>query len=154
MFRLAITLIALSTALLSGCDMIGGALGIESPEKVAAAREADGKAIGGACRHAGRAIEDCYALNKRADKSSVFAGWRDMNDYMRENNIESVAPQLTAQVANLVSKDAGPKAAVDSNEVKPTAGEKPATDRAAATDKAKASEGKARTRETAKAHDS
>ena len=76
--------------LLAGCDM----LGIESPEKVAATREADGKAVGGACRHAGRAIEDCYALNKRADRAAVFAGWREMNDYMRENKIDEVHPQL------------------------------------------------------------
>jgi hypothetical protein len=82
--------VTLLLALLGGCDM----LGIESPEKIAAAREADGKAIGGACRHAGRAIEDCYALNKKADRASVFAGWRDMNDYMRENKIEAVAPQV------------------------------------------------------------
>ncbi|TXC65235.1 hypothetical protein FSC37_01150 [Piscinibacter aquaticus] len=78
--------------LLAGCDM----LGIESPEKVAANREADGKAIGGACRHAGRAIEDCYALNKKADRAAVFAGWREMNDYMRENQIAEVAPQVAA----------------------------------------------------------
>ena len=98
--RLAlIPLAVLACTLLAGCDMIGAALGIESPEKLAAAREADGKAVGGACRHAGRAIEDCYALNKRAERASVFAGWRDMNDYMRENKIEPVAPQLVAQVA-------------------------------------------------------
>ena len=53
--------------LVAGCDM----LGIESPEKVAASREADGKAIGGACRHAGRAIEDCYALNRKADRAAA-----------------------------------------------------------------------------------
>ena len=100
MRRHTFTTTVLATALLAGCDMIGGALGIESPEKVAAMREADGKAIGGACRHAGRAIEDCYALNKKAEKASVFAGWRDMNDYMRENKIEPVAPQVGAQVAN------------------------------------------------------
>lgn len=82
--------------LLAGCDM----LGIESPEKVAANREADGKAIGGACRHAGRAIEDCYALNKRADRAAVFAGWREMNDYMRENQIAEVAPQVAATGAS------------------------------------------------------
>ena len=76
--------------LLAGCDM----LGIESPEKLAATREADGKAVGGACRHAGRAIEDCYALNKKADRAAVFAGWREMNDYMRENKIDEVHPQL------------------------------------------------------------
>jgi hypothetical protein len=80
---------------LAGCDM----LGIESPEKVAATREADGKAIGGACRHAGRAIEDCYALNKKADRAAVFAGWREMNDYMRENKIDEVLPQLAGAAA-------------------------------------------------------
>ncbi|MBV9891285.1 MAG: hypothetical protein JO090_10430 [Rhizobacter sp.] len=81
-------------SLLAGCDM----LGIESAEKIAAAREADGKAIGSACRHAGRAIEDCFAIYKKADRAAVFAGWRDMNDYMRENKIEPVPPQLAAQV--------------------------------------------------------
>lgn len=77
---------------LSGCDL----LGIEPASAVVARKEAEGKAIGGACRHAGRAIEDCYALNKRVDKGSVFAGWREMNDYMRENKIEEVRPQLSA----------------------------------------------------------
>ena len=113
------TIVLAATLLVTGCDMVGGALGIESPEKVAAAREADGKAIGGACRHAGRAIEDCYALNKKADKASVFAGWRDMNDYMRENKIEPVAPTLAAQPATQVAKvapeadEAKPEAAAD-----------------------------------------
>ena len=76
------------TALLAGCDM----LGIESAEKVAAVREADGKAVGGACRQAGRGIEECFTLNRRADRAAVFAGWRDMNDYMRENKLEAAAP--------------------------------------------------------------
>jgi hypothetical protein len=104
MSRIAPTTLVIATLLLAGSDMIGGALGIESPEKVAAAREGDGKAIGGACRHAGRAIEDCYAMNKKADKASVFAGWRDMNDYMRENKIEAVAPQIAGQPPTQVAK--------------------------------------------------
>ena len=87
--------ILLPASLLAGCDM----LGIESPEKVAAARDAEGRAIGAACRHAGRAIEDCYVLNRRAEKAAIFAGWRDMNDYMRENKIEPVPPQLAARAA-------------------------------------------------------
>jgi len=33
----------------------------------------------------------------------VFAGWRDMNDYMRENKIEAVTPQLSGQVAKASS---------------------------------------------------
>ncbi len=90
---LAVCFAAVATVLLSGCDM----LGIESPEKVAAAREADGKAVGSACRHAGRAIEDCFAIYKKTDRAAIFAGWRDMNDYMRENKIEPVSPQLQAQ---------------------------------------------------------
>ena len=92
-FALASVLVLPAVVLLGGCDM----LGIESAEKTAAAREADGKAIGSACRHAGRAIEDCFAIYKKADRAAVFAGWRDMKDYMRENKIEPVAPQLAAQ---------------------------------------------------------
>ena len=82
-------LIALSPALVA-CD----ALGIETASALAARKEAEGKAVGGACRHAGRAIEDCYTLNKKADKGAVFAGWREMNDYMRENKIDAVAPAV------------------------------------------------------------
>jgi hypothetical protein len=100
-------LAGLATALLAGCDM----LGLESASAVAAQREAEGKAIGGACRHAGRAIEDCYALNRKADKSAVFAGWREMNDYMRENKIEAVSPQLTppTEVAKTAPAEAAPE---------------------------------------------
>ena len=118
------SVIVLATTLLAGCDMIGGALGIESPEKVAAMREADGKAIGGACRHAGRAIEDCYMLNKKAERASVFSGWRDMNDYMRENKIEPVTPMLAAppatQVAKAAADEAKPEAVADKPAAKTT----------------------------------
>lgn len=107
--RRALIALVLASSLLAGCDMLVGALGIESPEKVAAAREAEGKAIGGACRNAARAIEDCFALNRKADKAAVFAGWREMNDYMRENKIEVVAPQSTTQLASVKSVDAEDK---------------------------------------------
>lgn len=69
-------------------------LGIETPAQQAAAAQAEGKAIGSACRHAGRAIEDCFALNPQANKSAVFSGWKDMNDYMTKNKIEVVPPQV------------------------------------------------------------
>ncbi|MFN9749314.1 MAG: hypothetical protein ACK53K_07785 [Burkholderiales bacterium] len=91
-----------------GCDM----LGIDSPEKIAAAKDAEGRAIGGACRHAARAIEDCYALNRRADKAAVFAGWRDMNDYMRENNLEPVVPVIKAPVKADSSQSSAPETSV------------------------------------------
>jgi hypothetical protein len=105
MSRSLLPLLMLSTALLAGCEM----LGIESPEKVAAARDAEGRAIGGACRHAGRAIEDCYVMNRKADKAAVFAGWRDMNDYMRENNMEAVAPEMAGQSATKAADASGDK---------------------------------------------
>ena len=76
--------------LLSGCEM----LGIESMEKLAGRREAEGKAVGSACRHALRAIEDCYTLNPKAVKAAVFGGWREMDEYMRENKLEGIAPTL------------------------------------------------------------
>ena len=139
--RLPLIAIVLASSLLAGCDMIAGQLGIESPEKIAAARDADGKAIGGACRHAGRAIEDCYMMNKKADKAAVFAGWRDMNDYMRENKIDAVAPQLTTQVANASTRSV---AEPEDNKASPAA-DKPA---------ARTEGGKTRKSEAAKAHDS
>jgi hypothetical protein len=86
--RLFRILLLTGPLLLTACDM----LGIEPASALAGRREAEGKAVGGACRHAGRAIEDCYGLNKKADKAAVFAGWREMNDYMRENKIEVVPP--------------------------------------------------------------
>jgi hypothetical protein len=93
--RLLRLLLIAGPLLLVGCDL----LGIEGASAVAARREAEGKAIGAACRHAGRAIEDCYGLNRKADKAAMFAGWREMNDYMRENKIEVVAPAPPAPTA-------------------------------------------------------
>jgi hypothetical protein len=80
--------------LLAGCDQ----LGIDTPEKVAQRKGAEAKAIGAACRHAMRAIEDCYVLNPKAEKSSVFEGWREMDEYMRENKIEGIAPAVNRPV--------------------------------------------------------
>jgi hypothetical protein len=73
---------------LSGCDI---AALLADPKVVQ--READGKAIGSACRHGLRSIEDCYAINEKAPKAAIFTGWKDMDLYMRENNIEGIAPQ-------------------------------------------------------------
>jgi len=104
-------LLTATSLLLAGCDL----LGIESTQAVAERREADGKAVGGACRHAGRALEDCYTLNRKADKAAVFAGWREMNDYMRENKIEVVAPQLGpgSEQAGHTARGGAPEPAAD-----------------------------------------
>lgn len=79
---------------LAGCDQIGQRLGLDDPARKEAALEADGKAVGSACRQSGRAIEDCYAIYSWLPKSAIFNGWREMDAYMRENQLETVAPQL------------------------------------------------------------
>lgn len=82
-------LIVVTALLLSACDLLG--LG---PDPRIAQREADAKAIGGACRHGLRSIEDCYTLNKGINKAAIFSGWREMDEYMRENKIEGVRAEL------------------------------------------------------------
>jgi hypothetical protein len=124
MTSIRLSLLLAAAVLMVGCDK----LGIESTQAVAERREADGKAVGGACRHAGRALEDCYALNRKADRAAVFAGWREMNDYMRENKIEVVAPQLgaaTELAAKPVQAEPGEaKAAPEEKVAKPPAGKR------------------------------
>lgn len=100
-------LLLLAPALLAGCDL----LGIETLSQQQARRAEEGKAIGSACRHAGRAIEDCYALNKKADKAAIFAGWREMNDYMAENKIEVLQPSLPSPEAMALKQAAAEAAA-------------------------------------------
>ena len=100
-FALA-TLLALTLPVLTGCDM----LGIESTEQTSARAEADSKAIGSACRHAVRAIEDCYTLNPKAQRAAVFAGWREMDEYMRENKLDGVAPVVPRKLAKKSAESA------------------------------------------------
>ena len=69
-------------------------MGLEDSAAKAARAEAEGKAVGGACRHSGRAIEDCYSIYTWLPKASVYTGWRDMDTYMRENKIETIEPVL------------------------------------------------------------
>ncbi|MBS0465663.1 MAG: hypothetical protein JSS31_01185 [Proteobacteria bacterium] len=78
---------------LTGCsvDDIPG-LG---PDPRVVQREAEAKAIGGACRHALRGLEDCFTLNPKAPKAQVFAGWKEMDQYMRENKLEGAPSVLT-----------------------------------------------------------
>ncbi len=79
---------------LNGCDQVGQKLGLEDPAKKEARMEPEAKAVGSACRQSGRAIEDCYAIYGWLPKAGIYAGWREMDEYMRENKLETVAPQL------------------------------------------------------------
>jgi hypothetical protein len=84
-------LLLLSALLLTGCDLQSIQAALADPK--IAQREAEAKAVGSACRHGLRSIEDCYSLNEKASKAAVFEGWKEMDAYMRENKIEGIAPQ-------------------------------------------------------------
>lgn len=75
--------------LLVGCDIPG-----ISPDPRVVQRDEEAKAVGGACRHAMRGLEDCYTLNPKAPKSSVFNGWKDMDLYMRTNKMDGTPSVL------------------------------------------------------------
>ena|SRR5690606_37033290 len=94
--RPAFWLLPLGTLLLAGClEQVPG-LG---PDPRTVIRENEAKAIGSACRHAMRGIEDCYTLNPKAPKSMVFAGWKDMDEYMREHKLEGTPSVFTQKPA-------------------------------------------------------
>ena len=89
----AVRPILLSMALLTmlaGCDKLEAML---ADPKVAQ-RIADSKAIGSACRYGMRSIEDCYAKNEKASKASIFDGWKEMDQYMRDNKIDGVPSKI------------------------------------------------------------
>ena len=88
MKKLKILMVAGAATMLSSCDLsqIPGLDGKFSID--------DSKAVGAACRHSGRALEDCFTLNPNTHPSGVFDGWRDMNDYMLANEIDVVKPEI------------------------------------------------------------
>ena len=79
---------------LSACDQINQKLGLEDPAKKEARTESEAKAVGSACRQSGRAIEDCYSIYGWLPKAGIYAGWREMDEYMRKNKLETIEPQL------------------------------------------------------------
>lgn len=103
----ALTLcLILASAALTGCD----ALGIETAPQVNAKKDAEAHAIGSACRHAVRSIEDCFRSNPKSVKAAMFNGWKEMDTYMRENEIvgmpsEPVQPPSAVSVPEHVPAD-------------------------------------------------
>ena len=150
MRHLALPLCLSAASLLAGCD----ALGIESSAQVAERKQAEGHAIGSACRHAIRSIEDCFKTNPKAGKASVFAGWKEMDQYMRDNQVVGMpSPAVTELPADAEAHDGDGEAepaADDHGSEKATAeklapgkaSEKPATEKAGA-EKAPAHKGAA-----------
>ncbi|HJV06579.1 MAG TPA: hypothetical protein VJ642_04600 [Chromobacteriaceae bacterium] len=68
---------------LSGCNWFNTVTGLSKESN---------KAIGAACRQTGRSLEECYLLNPDADKASIYAGWREMHEYMAKNKLDTMPP--------------------------------------------------------------
>lgn len=117
-------MIVLTAALLlAGCDQVKERAGFPDPVRM----EAEGKAIGGACRHAGRGLEDCYRLNPEAPKAAVYAGWKEMNEYMGKNNMAAVEPLIQPEALKPAAP--GKKRKKADAEDDSTADEKPAAEK-------------------------
>ena len=109
-------LIVLAALLLSACDLLG--LG---PDPKIAQKEADAKATGGACRHGLRSIQDCYTLNKGVPKAAIYAGWREMDEYMRENKLEGLRAEIPLPLPTAAPVTPPPPAEEVIDEAKPRA---------------------------------
>ncbi|MGL4996376.1 MAG: hypothetical protein ACRC01_10690 [Deefgea sp.] len=78
--------------MLSGCDQV-----LELVNK----QKANGKAVGASCRHSGRSLEDCYRRNQKIAKADIYAGWKEMNEYMQAKKITEVAPPPDVKTGSL-----------------------------------------------------
>ncbi len=110
------------TLLLGGCDLEALLADPKMVQKIA-----DAKAIGGACRHGNRSIEDCYALNEKFPKASIYDGWRDMDQYMRENKLEGVEPKglkPASPVENIIDEKASDEVPAEKVKAKSKAADK------------------------------
>lgn len=73
---------------LSGCGRM-----LPDPEAEARRQDEESAAIGGACKQAGRSVEDCFSLHEGAARAGVIRGWREMDEYMRQNKIDPQRPR-------------------------------------------------------------
>ncbi len=118
-FRASLLLVFAFLPLLAACDQIAVLDGSK-------AREADAVAVGSACRHAGRALEDCFVMNAESPKAQVFAGWKEMNDYMTEKKIDIVASVVSREAPRAAAKaDAARLEPAKSEPAKAEGGRKP-----------------------------
>ncbi len=74
---------AVLTLFLSGCDQVNEQL---NKQKLV------GKAVGAGCRQSGRSLEDCYSRNSKVPKPDIFAGWKEMSEYMQAKKLDIIPP--------------------------------------------------------------
>ena len=93
-----LVMLAVAAMALTGCEI---PFLDDGSAKKAAEMETEGKAIGSACRHAIRGVEDCYTLNPTASKSAVFAGWK----YMRDNKLDGMPAVVPKPVVKAAAEE-------------------------------------------------
>ena len=88
---------------LSACDYVSS---FSKPKQTPEEAKAEGIALGAGCRQAGQSLEDCYQRNPEALKAGIFAGWKDMHEYMAAKGIQTVtAPTPPVAEAGKDEKD-------------------------------------------------
>ncbi|WP_433693894.1 hypothetical protein [Herbaspirillum seropedicae] len=98
---------------LSACDYISS---FSKPKQTPEEAKAEGIALGAGCRQAGQSLEDCYQRNPDALKAGIFAGWKDMHEYMAAKGIQTVTPPTPS--ADAAKDDAKGKDGKDSKDAK------------------------------------
>jgi hypothetical protein len=68
---------------LTGCNWLNHITGLS--------KDGD-RATGAACRQTGRSLEECYRRNPDADRAQIFAGWREMQEYMTKEHLPTMSP--------------------------------------------------------------
>lgn len=94
------------TVSLSACDFVSGYF---KPKQTPEEAKAEGIALGAGCRQAGQSLEDCYQRNPDKLKAGIFAGWKDMHEYMAAKNIPTVAPPPPEKTEADAAKDSDKK---------------------------------------------
>ncbi|WP_287878864.1 hypothetical protein [Aquitalea sp.] len=87
-------------AVLAGCNWVNNVSGLS--------KEAH-KALGAACRQTGRSLEECFRRNPDADTAAIYSGWREMNEYMAKNKLETMEPPTDSAAGH--AESSVPKAA-------------------------------------------
>ncbi len=94
------------TLALGACDYVAS---FSKPKQTPEEAKAEGIALGAGCRQAGQSLEDCYQRNPDSLKAGIFAGWKDMHEYMAAKNIQTVAPPPPPEKADAVADAAKEK---------------------------------------------
>lgn len=125
-----LVLLLSSTLLLAACDL---PFLSDEEAKIEAKRQAEGMAVGSGCRYSSRPLEECYTMNPKTSKAAILNGWREMDAYMRENNIAAAgspesadaAKKSEADEAKPKSSEAAPPEAPKAADAAPAAGAAP-----------------------------